>query len=102
MITLGKLVQLGNVHDEAIDWISTASTATIGNQRVLDFIILSIKGEESLLEFCDVLEKLIEHPALLKLVENLRNGNCVITIYMYAKNNVCACMCVLVFACVCL
>ena len=75
MITLGKLVQIGNVNDEAIDWISTAPTATIGNQRVLDFVILSIKGEDTLLEFCDILEKLIEHPALLKLVESLRNGN---------------------------
>lgn len=75
MITLGKLVQIGKVNDEAIDWISTAPTATIGNQRVLDFVILSIKGEETLLEFCDILEKLIEHPALLKLVESLRNGN---------------------------
>lgn len=75
MITLGKLVQLGSVPDEAIDWISTAPTATIGNQRVLDFVILSIKGEETLLAFCDILEKLIEHPALVKLVESLRNGN---------------------------
>ena len=76
MITLGKLVQLGNVNDDTIDWVSTAPTAIIGNQRVLDFLILLMKGEDSLLEFCDLLEKLIEHPALLKLVESLRNGNC--------------------------
>jgi len=75
MISLGKLIKLGNVSEEVIDWISTAPTATIGNQRVLDFVIMSIKGEDSLLEFCDLLEKLIEHPALLKLVESLRNGN---------------------------
>ena len=82
MITLGKLVQLGNVNDDAVDWISTAPTSIIGNQRVLDFVILSIKGEDSLLEFCDILEKLIEHPALLKLVESLRNGNVMLLMYL--------------------
>ena len=75
MITLGKLVQIGNVNDEAIEWISSAPTAIIGNQRVLDFVILAIKEEDALLEFCDIIEKLIEHPALLKLVESLRNGS---------------------------
>ena len=82
MITLGKLVQLGNVNDEAIVWISTAPTSIIGNQRMLDFVILSIKGEDSLLEFCDTLEKLIEHPALLKLVESLRNGTVMLLMYL--------------------
>ena len=74
MITLGKLTQLGHVNEEALEWISTAPTATVGNQRALDFVIISIKGEDSLLDFCDMLEKLIEHPALLKLVQSLRNG----------------------------
>ena len=83
MITLGKLVQLGYViNDDAVDWISTAPTSIIGNQRVLDFVILSIKGEDSLLEFCDILEKLIEHPALLKLVESLRNGTVMLLMYL--------------------
>ena len=98
MISLGKLVQLGNVSDEAIEWISLAPTAAIGNQRILDFVLISIKGEESLLEFCDVLEKLIEHPALLKVVENLRNGNDVI---LYVYHCVCVCVCVCPCVCVC-
>ena len=112
MISLGKLVQLGNVSNEAIEWISLAPTAAIGNQRILDFMLISIRGEESLLEFCDVLEKLIEHPALLKVVENLRNGNERCSMYfgisvfliINVLFTICVypcCVCVHVYLCVC-
>ncbi|XP_065882545.1 uncharacterized protein [Dysidea avara] len=73
MDTLGKLMQLGNVSSEKIDWISSAPNSTTGNQRILDYLLLAMDGENSMLELCDLLEKLIEHPVLLKVVESLRN-----------------------------
>jgi len=82
MDTLGKLMQLGNVSPEKIDWISSASKSTIGNQRILDYLLLAMNGESSMLELCDILEKLIEHPVLLKVVESLRNGKILYYLYL--------------------
>lgn len=74
MDTLGKLMQLGNVNPDKVDWISSAPNSTTGNQRILDFLILDLDGESNMLDLCDLLEKLIEHPVLRKVVESLRNG----------------------------
>lgn len=82
MDTLGKLMQLGIVSPEKIDWISSAPKSTIGNQRILDYLLLAMNGESSMLELCDILEKLIEHPVLLKVVESLRNGKILYYLYL--------------------
>ena len=87
-------MQLCDVTNEVMEWISTAPTSIIGNRRVLNFVILSFEiiSNESLSELCNILEMLIYYPALLKPVRSLRNGivavnNYVVISHLISKGN---------------
>jgi len=51
------------------------SMTTGHNQKILDCLIMQLKGKEDLLDFCDNLEKIPEAPTSLQsIVEHLKKG----------------------------
>ena len=71
MITLGRLSQNTELSDQTVDQVISCSSSEESNQRVLDHLIMKVKRDNDLLEFCSTVEKLSE---TLAVVETLRAG----------------------------
>ena len=73
MITMPKLKKFLNLTDKIIaDLLSYPNTVII-NERIVAGIIVQISSEESLLEYCDLFEQLVD-PESKVHVESFRNG----------------------------
>ena len=71
MITLGRLSQTTELSDQTVNQVISCSSSEEANQMILDYIIVTIKCDSDLLEFCTTVEKLLENSAV---VEPLRAG----------------------------
>jgi len=71
MITLGRLSQTTELSDQTVDQVISCSSSKESNGKILDYIILTIKCDNGLLDFCSTVEKLSETSAV---VETLRAG----------------------------
>ena len=72
MTTLGRLSQSIELSDQTVDQVISCSSSEESNQQILDYLIVSIKSSDGLLDFCSSLEKLLEES--LAVVEPLRDG----------------------------
>ena len=77
MKTLTELCDLTSVDDDIIDMITSQPTADHSNKIMLDLLIYVLKGEQHLMEFCNLMELLINNTKLSKIVDQLRNGKTV-------------------------
>ena len=71
MTTLGRLSQTTELSDQIVDQVISCSSSEESNQQILDYVIVTIKRDSDLLEFCSTVEKLLETAAV---VEPLRVG----------------------------
>jgi len=71
MITLGRLSQNTELSDQTVDRVISCSSSEESNQQILDHLIMKVKRDNDLLEFCSTVEKLSETSAV---VETLRAG----------------------------
>jgi len=66
MITLGKMCQLTFIDDGLVDRILSCSTSRQANRAMLDIMIVLIKSDLQLLDFCNALEGILGNmPAVL-------------------------------------
>ena len=73
MITMPKLKKLLNVPDDIIADLLSYSNTVIINERIVASIIVQIRSEESLLDYCDLFEQLVDPESKVQ-VESFRNG----------------------------
>jgi len=71
MITLGRLSQTTELSDQTVDQVISCSSSKESNGKILDYLIMTVKKDNGLLDFCSTLEKLLETPVV---VEPLRAG----------------------------
>ena len=77
--SISKLLELEILPDNALDLIYLSKNK---NEMIINILIAAGCANEDLLMLCDVVEKLIETPALTVVVEEFRQGKTVIIIYM--------------------
>ena len=77
MITYERLRSGGVLHDKIKRTIMSTGSPEEGNQTILDIVILGINKDIILLQFYDLVERLIDNPKLSKIMEVFKNGQCV-------------------------
>ena len=66
MITLGKICQLTFIDDGLVDRILSCSTSRQANRAILDIMIVMVKSDIELLDFCNALGGILGNmPAVL-------------------------------------
>ena len=80
MITLGRLSQTTELSDQTVNQMISCSSSEESNQQILDYLIVAIKRDIDLLDFCTTLLKLLETSAV---VESLRAGQCGLIVIIY-------------------
>ena len=72
MVTLGRLCKAIPVDDDVIDRVISCEDPAVANKRILLCLIMAVKNDKSLLDFCKSLEAILQDmPAVLS---PLRNG----------------------------
>jgi len=74
MITLSTLCEACNVQSEAIEMITACRSSDEANRTILNYIIFITKGDQQIMEFCNLMQKLINNPRLSKITSDLRSG----------------------------
>ena len=72
MISLNRLCQLADISDQTVDEIISCSSPQEANEKILDYLIVDIKNDNSLLDFCDAIEKIVGNDSVA--LESLRVG----------------------------
>ena len=72
MISLSRLCLLANISDQTVDKIISRSSLHEANEVILEYLILDIKNDHSLLDFCDAVEKIVGSDSTI--LESLRSG----------------------------
>ena len=85
MVTLSTLCDIFKIDEDTIELITLLPTSEQSNRMMLDYILFIMKGEDRLMNFCDLMELLINNKRLSKIVTELRNGETiedhVVTLY---------------------
>ena len=79
MMTLSTLCESFNVHPEAIEMVTACRSSDEANRTILNYIIFITKGDHQIMEFCNLMQKLINNPRLSKITSDLRSGVCAST-----------------------
>jgi len=84
MVTVARMKQLIPVTDESIARLLSISNPEIINERIVADIIMQIRFDENLLEFCELFEQIIDPPSRV-YVEIFRSGKyiCLNCLYVH-------------------
>jgi len=83
MITLSTMCESFTVHSEAIEIITSCRSSEEANRTILDYIIYILKGDQEMMDFCNLMQKLISNPRLSKITSALRTGvECMLKYYV--------------------
>ena len=74
MATLATVCVECSVSNGVIELITSFSTPDQCNQEILNYIIYITRGDDHMMAFCKLMEKLITNPQLSKIVGALRKG----------------------------
>jgi len=74
MKTLTELCELTELGEGTIEMITSQPTPDHSNRAMLDVVIYILRGEQYLMEFCNIMEQFINNKRLSKIVNQLRNG----------------------------
>ena len=77
MKTINKMTQLIKIPDYALSSLTNSPTVDYANERIILFMLKAIHSEVDALQFCDVIEMLVDNESSQTFVEVLRNGMCV-------------------------
>ena len=73
MKTINKLRLLG-VNDDALSNIINLPTTDVINDCIVSFVMIRINSDVQALQFCDVMDKLVDSKSSKTHIETLRNG----------------------------
>ena len=77
LITLIVLSDVAkNLNPKLIQVVTTLRSPEHANQLMLDYVIFILKGDQQMMAFCNLIEKMINNPALSKVISALRTGTC--------------------------
>ena len=75
LITLTVLSdEAKNLNPKLIQAVTALRSPEHANQLMLDYIIFILSGDQQMMTFCDLMEKMINNPALSKIISALRTG----------------------------
>ena len=74
MKTVNKINQLLRLSDDVLSNLTNLPTADLVNESIIVFLMTEIKSDVDALQFCDVVENLIDTISSID-IELLRNGN---------------------------
>ena len=74
MITYERLRSGGVLHDKIKRTIMSTGSPEEGNQTILDIVILGINKDKILIQFYDLVERLIDNPKLSKIMKVFKQG----------------------------
>ena len=75
LVTLTVLCdECENINPEITQMVATLQSSEQANEIMLDYVIVILKGDQQMMAFCDLMEKMINNPALSKVVSSLRTG----------------------------
>lgn len=63
-----------NVDPHFTQVVASLQSLEQANKTMLNYIILIVNGDQQIMAFCDLMEKMINNPALSKVVSSLRTG----------------------------
>jgi len=85
--SLGRVTKLYPIDDALVDVIVTASCPAEGNQRLLKICMLMVHLDKHLVDFCLMMEKLIDSPKLSKIMKTFRKGTAELCALVYSKHS---------------
>jgi len=72
--TLNRICRLVRVADSLVDTVVSSPTPDEGNQKILNICVLSIDKDNVLIEFSQLIEKIIDNPKLSTMMKIFRRG----------------------------
>jgi len=75
MKTINKIKQHLGVPDSILNMLTNLPTVDLINERIIVSLIIGIESNISTLQFCDLLEILVDGEHSKGVIEVLRNGN---------------------------
>ena len=76
MMTLNKLKQLLRLPDGVLSELTNLPTVNVINEAIISLLMTAIiKSDMDALEFCDIMENIVDSKSSKKQNEILRNGN---------------------------
>lgn len=75
LITHVKFAELFKLDKDLHDDIIAAAPEK-GNRMILDICVIGICRDVALIEYCSIVEKLINNPKLSKIMKVFKNGQC--------------------------
>lgn len=74
MTTIDKMKQLLRPPDEFLNNLTDQPTVELINEKIITSLIIGIKADVGALQFCDVLEDLVNGESSTTDIEAVRNG----------------------------
>ena len=75
LVTLTSLCDhVKGVDPYIVNLVTDLSNSELANQIILNYVIVIMKGDQQMKGFCDLMENLINNPAMSKIVNALRIG----------------------------
>ena len=75
MMTLNKLKQQFRIPDDVLSKLTNLPTVNVTNVAIISLIMMNIKSDMDALQFCDVVENIVDNKSSKAHIEGLRNGN---------------------------
>ena len=75
MMTLNKLKQLVRLPDDVLSKLTNLPTVNVINEAIISLLMTAIKSDMGALQFCDVMENIVDSKSSKAHTEILRNGN---------------------------
>ena len=72
--TINKIKEIMNPGDKILFDLMRLSTVELTNEAIIGLLIRGIKTDVDTLNFCDVMEVLVDNEQLKVFIESLRNG----------------------------
>lgn len=72
--TLGRLQKAVKVPEQKVESFNSAPNSDVGNEMIMSYLIGLIQTENDIVNFCDVLEKMIGDKGKCECVSDLRSG----------------------------
>ena len=86
LTTLGRFSKIVRLPDDLVDSVVSSSTSDDGNQKILNICALSIDKDRVLIEFSDLVNKIIDNPKLSTMMKVFKKGYYIYMYYMYVHN----------------
>ena len=73
LTTLGRFCKIVTLSDHSVDAV-VSSTSDDGNQKILNICVLAIDKDRVLIEFSDLVNRIIDNPKLSTMMKVFKKG----------------------------